>query len=142
MFFLLPFYSVFLKVFPSVDVMLEPKKNGCHQGSTSRPRGSVPMLIVVKCEDHSAIQGHKISDVHLQKEVYYQTYISCFIKYHDTNILPEMPKILKTFDSLQFGSCQRTLTYFMRGSITIGRADLLFDWFRLDQTCKSVSNSI
>ena len=30
--------------------MLEPKKNGRHQGSTSQP-------IVVECEDHSAIQA-------------------------------------------------------------------------------------
>ena len=32
------FHSIFLKVFPSVDFMLEPKKNGRHQRSTSRPR--------------------------------------------------------------------------------------------------------
>ena len=32
------FTPSFLKVFPSVDVMLEPKKNGRHQGSTSQPR--------------------------------------------------------------------------------------------------------
>ena len=32
------FTPSFLKVFPSVDVMLEPKKNSRHQGSTSQPR--------------------------------------------------------------------------------------------------------
>ena len=32
------FTPSFLKVFPSVYVMLEPKKNGRHQGLTSRPR--------------------------------------------------------------------------------------------------------
>ena len=31
------FTPSFLKVFPSVDVMLEPKKNSRHQGSTSQP---------------------------------------------------------------------------------------------------------
>ena len=37
--------------------MLEPIKNGRHQGSTSRPRVQLPMFIVVKCEDHLAIQA-------------------------------------------------------------------------------------
>ena len=32
------FYSVFSESFQSIDVMLEPKKNGRHQGLTSRPR--------------------------------------------------------------------------------------------------------
>ena len=32
------FTPSFLKVFLCIDVMLEPKKNGPHQGSTSRPR--------------------------------------------------------------------------------------------------------
>ena len=37
--------------------MLEPKKNGCHQGLTSWPRALHTMFIVGECEDHSAIQA-------------------------------------------------------------------------------------
>ena len=36
---------------------------------------------------------------------------------------------------------QRTLTYFVRGSITHCMADLLFDWFGFNQASKYVTNS-
>ena len=43
--------------------MLEPKKNGGHQHGPGR---SVPMLIVVKCEDHSANQAPQVLHIMLQ----------------------------------------------------------------------------
>ena len=46
----------------------------------------------------------------------------------------------KVSDGLE-GPMQRTLTYFVRTSRYHCSADLLFDWFGFDQTCKSLSNS-
>ena len=36
---------------------------------------------------------------------------------------------------------EKLLTYFVRGSITVGLADLMFEWFWFDETSKFIVNS-
>ena len=56
-----------------------------------------------------------------------------------SNILPLSSPEKKKTDLLK-RLVRETLTYFVNGSMTARKADLLFDWFEFGQTSKSVVN--